>query len=159
MFSRWPRLNTCPSASRPAAERRSASTTSLTKLKSRRCFPSPNIQIGHRIRHRVEMTCLAGEIKKKLAFLDQRRHRGGVAHIGKIDSHSIADVVNIKQVAAVFWNQAVDQGHFCPELNQASGEGGTDKTEPSRDQDVGAGKNVRIPGHRRIVGRGAKDFL
>ena len=65
---------------------------------------SVDIQIGHRIRHRVEMACLAGEIKEKLAFLDQRRHCGSIANIGQIDTHSIADVVNIKKVAAVFGN-------------------------------------------------------
>ena len=118
-----------------------------------------DIQISHRIRHRVEVAGLAGQVKKKLAFLDQRRHCGSVANIGQINSHAIADVVNIKKVAAVFWNQAVDQGHLCAELDQAPGEGGTDKTEPAGDQDVGAGKNVRIPGHGRIVGCGRKDFL
>src|SRR6266550_632417 len=103
--------------------------------------------MGRRLRQRVEMAGLAGEIKKKLALLDQGRHRGGVANVSKIDSHSIADVVNIEKIAAVFRDQAVHQRHLCAELDQVPGEGGTDETKASGNENVGTGKNVRIPGH------------
>ena len=60
---------------------------------------------------------MAREVKKKLAPFDKRRHRSGVANVGKIDSHAIADVVDIKKVPPVFRNQAVDQGHLCTEIH------------------------------------------
>src|SRR6266446_10411659 len=104
------------------------------------------------------MARLAREVKKKLAFLDKRRHSSGIANVGKIDSHAIADVVNVKKIAAVFGNQAVHQGHSCVETDQTPGEGGADKAESARNEHVGTGKNLKIHGHERIVGRGQKDF-
>ena len=59
----------------------------------------------------------------------------------------------------MFRDQTVDQGDLCPELDQTPGQRRSDKTEAPGDEDVGAGKNVRIPGHLRSVGRGPKDFL
>ena len=105
------------------------------------------------------MARLAREVKKKLTPLDKRRHRGGVADIGKIDSHPIANVVDIKKVPAVFRDQTVYQGHLRADLDQAPSQGRADETQPSGDENVGGGKNVRIPRHGRIVGRGTKDFL
>src|SRR5207249_10503471 len=100
------------------------------------------------------MARLARQVKKKLAFLDKRRHRRGVAEIGKIDRHPIANVVDIKKVPAVFRDQTVYEGHLRADLDQAPSEGRTNKAESSGDEDVGTGKNVRIPRHGRIVGRG-----
>ena len=118
-----------------------------------------DIQIGHRIGHGIEMAGLAREIKKEPAALDQRGHRSGIANIGQIDNHAVADVVNVKRVAAVFRNQTVHQGDLCFEVDKASGEGRADETEASGNKDVRAGENLMIPGHRRIVGRLLKDFL
>ena len=118
-----------------------------------------DIEIGHWICHGIEMARLAREIEKKLAFFDKRRHCSGITNIGKIDSHAVADVVNVKKVPAIFRDQTVHQGNLCAELDQTPGQSGADETEPTGDENVGAGKNVRIPRHGRIVGRRPKDFL
>src|SRR5229473_7987202 len=99
------------------------------------------------------MTRLAREVKKKLAFLDKRRHCSGVANIGKIDSHPIANVVDIKKVPAVFRDQTVYEGHLRADLDQAPSQGRADETQPSGDENIRTGKDVRIPSHGEIVGR------
>ena len=102
------------------------------------------------------MTC---EIEKKLPSSDQRRHRGRVANIRKIDSHAVADVVNIEKMTAVFRDEAVDQRHFGAEIDQAAGEGGSDEAQAAGNQNVRPDENVWIPSHQGIVGRMQKDFL
>ena len=64
------------------------------------------------------MARLAREIEKKLAFFDKRRHCSGITNIGKIDSHAVADVVNVKKVPAIFRDQTVHQGNLCAEPDQ-----------------------------------------
>jgi hypothetical protein len=44
--------------------------------------------------------------------------------------------VNIKKIAAVFGNQAVDQGDFRPEMDQAPGEGRADETQSAGNENV-----------------------
>ena len=77
------------------------------------------------------MARLAREIEKKLAFFDKRRHCSGITNIGKIDSHAIPDVVNVKKVPAIFRDQTVHQGNLCAELDQTPGQSGADETEPT----------------------------
>src|SRR6266404_2142003 len=98
------------------------------------------------------MTGLPGEIEEKFALFNERGHHARVTNVRKIDSHLVANVVNVEKISTVFRNQTVDQGDLGAELDQTPGQGGTDKTDPTGDQDVGAGKNVKIPGHGRIVG-------
>src|SRR5437879_3611418 len=105
------------------------------------------------------MTGLTSEIEKKPPFSDERGHCGRIANIGKIDSYAVANVMNIKGVAAVFWNEAVDQRHLRTEIDQAAGEGRPDEAQAAGNQNVRSDENVWIPSHQGIVGRRRKDFL
>jgi len=81
---------------------------------------SVDVQIGQRIGHRIEMTGLAREIEKEVAILNQRSHGRRVTHVGKLDRHLVADVMNIEEVAAVFRNQTVDQCYLGWDTNKPS---------------------------------------
>ena len=118
-----------------------------------------NIQIGQRIYHGIEMTGLTSEIEKKLSFLDERGHGCGVTNIGPIDSHAVANTVNIKEIAAVLRNQAVDQDDPGAQLDQSPRQGRANKAKTPGDKDIGASKNLVGQRHGRIVGRRQKDFL
>src|SRR5256885_4870995 len=98
------------------------------------------------------MTGLPGEIEEKLPVFDKRRHRSRIAYIGKIDSHSVPDVMNIEKITAIFGNQAVHQSDLGPRLHEFACECGTDKSEPPCHEDIGATKNLTVR-HARIVGR------
>jgi hypothetical protein len=76
-----------------------------------------------------------------------------------IDSHALADVVDIERIPAVFRNQTIDQGDLSSDLNEAPSQCRANKAKAAGDKDIGSSKNRVILRHSRIVGRGQKDFL
>src|SRR2546423_9579254 len=104
------------------------------------------------------VTGLSGEIEEKLPIFDKGCHRSRIAHIGKINSDTVSDVMNVEKIAAVFGNKAVDQSDLGPRLHEFACERGTDKSKAPSHEDIGATENLTIR-HARIVGRGSKDFL
>jgi hypothetical protein len=105
------------------------------------------------------MTGLAGEVEKIMTVFDQGRHRGRIAYVSKIDRHPVADVIYIKKVAAIFRDQAVNERDLRLKVDKAPRQGRADEAQPARDENVRPDKNVVVPRHRRILGRGQKDFL
>src|SRR6266404_1540319 len=99
------------------------------------------------------MTGLAGEIEQELAVLDQLRHCSRVAHVRQIDSHAVANVVDVEKIAAIFGNQTINECDLRLETDEASGEGRSDESEPTGDQYVRSSESVGIPRHGGIVGR------
>ena len=118
-----------------------------------------NVQIGQRVGHRIQMTGLAGEIEQNFSSLNQCGHGVRVTHVRQIDNDAVTDISNIKEVAAMFWNQTVNQRYLCPESNQTPSQGRANEPESTRDKNIRAGKNFGIEDHGGIVGRGQKDFL
>src|SRR5690348_5974975 len=100
------------------------------------------------------MTCLAGEIKKKVPVLDQSRHRCSIAHIGKIDSHAVADVMDIEKVTSVFGDEAVDERYLRSETDKPTSQRRPYESETTGNQNVGSGQNVITRRHGGIVGCG-----
>ena len=63
-----------------------------------------------------------------------------VAHVGDIEVYLVPDSLKIRQVAAVFGNEAVDDGHIGSLIHKTSREIGADKPRPSGYQNIGVGK-------------------
>src|SRR5438105_11809592 len=93
------------------------------------------------------MAGLACEIENKIAPFDQRQHRPCISNVGKFDRNTLANVMNIKQVAAELRNQAVHQRDFCAESEETMGERGTDETKTAGDEHIRFGKNVELGRH------------
>ena len=93
------------------------------------------------------MTGLAGEIEKKVASFNQGRHGWRVAHIRKIDSHAIANVMNVKDITAVFGNHAVHQRDFGVKTNETPRKGRANEAEPAGDEHVRSGELFAIKRH------------
>src|SRR5262249_39152503 len=104
------------------------------------------------------MAGLAGEIEKKLAFPNERRDRGRITNIGKIDNHPVADVVDVEKVAAIFRDQAIHESDSCAELDQAPGQGRADESQPSSDKDIGSCKNIEPGGHDELQNDGVLEY-
>jgi hypothetical protein len=117
-----------------------------------------DVQIGERIGHRVEMARLPGEIEKEIPPLHQPRHRVRVANVGDIDRDLVPDIVNVEGVASIFRDQAVDERHPGAQPYEAPRQGGADKPESTRNQDVAAGKDFDTGGHIGVY-RQYREFL
>lgn len=115
--------------------------TGFQDMQLRRCV---DIKIGERICHRVEMTGLSCKIEKESAASNQASHRVRVPNIRNVDTDLVADVADVEEVPSVFGHKAVDEGDLCAERDEAAGKGRSDKSEPTRDQNVLASKMFQV---------------
>ena len=109
-----------------------------------------DVQIGERIRHRIEMASLAREVEEKVVSLDQGGHGVLVAHIRNVQFDAIPDVMDIEKVAAIFRNQAVNQHDFCAQADETPGQRRTDESETAGDEDIRPGENAGVEGHSKL---------
>ena len=95
-----------------------------------------DLEIGHRVVHRIEMAGLAGEVEKIVAAPEQLAHPGRVADIGDLYPHPVGDLGDVETVAAVIRQQAVDQDHPAAQCRELGGQIGADKAEPAGHNDL-----------------------
>ncbi len=109
-----------------------------------------DVQIGERIRHRIEVASLAREVEEKVASLDQGGHGVWVAYIRRVQFDAIPDVVDIEEVAPIFRNQAVNQHDLCAQVDETPGQRGTDESQTACDEDIRPGENTGVEGHSKL---------
>lgn len=93
-------------------------------------------QIGVGVLHGVHVAGLARQIEQDILSLDQMLEAVFVAHIGDVDAHAVGNGGDIEEVATVFRDEAVDEGHLCAQLDQTVGEVGADEAQPASDEDT-----------------------
>ena len=109
-----------------------------------------DVQIGERIRHRIEVASLAREVEEKVASLDQGGHGVWVADIRHVHFDAIPDAMDIEEVAAIFRNQAVNQNDLCAQVDETPRQRGTDESQTARDEDIRPGENTGVEGHSKL---------
>ena len=70
-------------------------------------------------RHRIQMARLRRQIEEEIPAQQKMRQCIPTANIGDIDGYQIPNICDIRQVAAVFRDKAVDQQNFGAECNEA----------------------------------------
>src|SRR4051794_22344731 len=60
-----------------------------------------DLEVRHRIRHRVEVAGLAGEIEKEILVLDEMAQAMSIADVGDVDLDAVANVFDVVTVSAV----------------------------------------------------------
>src|SRR5262249_41301316 len=88
-----------------------------------------DIQVGQRIAHRIQVACLTGKIKKKVALFDQRGHGLCIADVSKLNAHLVAEIMDVEAVATVFRNQTINQRYVCPEGDKLPGQRRANESE------------------------------
>src|SRR5437016_3358499 len=88
-----------------------------------------DIQVGQWIRHRIEVACLTGKIKKEVTLFDQCRHGLRIADVSKLNAHLVADIMDVEEVAAVFRDQTINQRYLGPQGDKLPGERRADEPE------------------------------
>lgn len=79
------------------------------------------------------MAGLASEIEEVILVLNQVSHAVDIPHIGHVDVHLVADSFDIKKIAAILRDQAIDERQVRPETCQAARQIGTNKAQASGD--------------------------
>ena len=79
-----------------------------------------DLQISTGILHRVHVAGLPCQVEQVILPLDQVPHAVLVPHIGDVDLHVVLETGDVEQVAAVFGDQAVHEGHAGTEVHQPS---------------------------------------
>src|SRR5262249_29958127 len=95
---------------------------------------SIDLKIGVRILHGIHVARLTGQIEEVVLSLHQVAHTVFVANVRDVDADTISDVVNIKEIAAVFRNQAVNERDLSAEVDQMPGQIGADEAEAAGDE-------------------------
>lgn len=96
-----------------------------------------DFEVGVGVEHGVEVTGLPGEVEEEVLVLDEVGDCVGISDIGDVDAKvwGVCEVVEVEGVAAVFGNEAVDDGDLGACLEEGACEGGADEAEPARDED------------------------
>src|SRR6266404_1687877 len=82
------------------------------------------------------MTGLPGKVEKIIVIPNQIGHAVRIADIGDVHLQTIFKAVDIEKIAAVFFDQAVNNGYLCVELNQLAGQIRADESEASSNEDL-----------------------
>ena len=85
-----------------------------TGLKKIQLRSAVDVQIRMRIGHRVHMTGLAGKIEEIVDARQQRLQRESIANVGIIDAKLILAFLQVEQITAILWYQAVDDRNPAP---------------------------------------------
>jgi hypothetical protein len=57
-----------------------------------------------------------------------------VSHVGKIDLHLFFHRFDVEQVASVFGDHRIDDGHVSPQVNELDGQIAAYETQAARDE-------------------------
>jgi hypothetical protein len=71
-------------------------------------------------RHRVQMASLGCEVEREIPAFEEVPHNVVTADIGYIDLHPIADIDNIRRIATIFGDHAVDYKDSCAQPEEAA---------------------------------------
>ena len=108
--------------------------------------PAIDFQIRNRIKHRIEVAGLTGQIEEKVFPANERLQTVSISHVGDIDAHLVSEPLDIEEITAVLGDEAVNQGKVRSETGKPSRQVGANKAQSSRDQDFGSFELVL---HRR----------
>ena len=128
-----------------------ARVVAAARLEDRELAAAVDLEIRVGILHAVDVAHLAREIEDHLLVAHQVIHRARLAHVGDVDADAVFDVRDIEQVAAVFWNEGIDDEHARAELDELMRERAADEPEPAGDHHAA----VAIEG--AVVGAAAGD--
>ena len=65
------------------------------------CAAAVDVEIRERIDHRIEMARLPRQIEQIVLIANQLCDRVRIAHVGDVQPHAIADVRDVREIAAV----------------------------------------------------------
>src|ERR1700731_1072316 len=74
------------------------------------------------------MASLGSEVEQEIPTFEEVPHNVATAGIGYIDLHPIADIDNIRRIATIFGDHAVDYKNSRAHAEKAACQRGTDKT-------------------------------
>ena len=97
-----------------------------------------DLQIGQRIRHRIEVACLASEVEEIILSLHQIAHAVGIAHVRDVDLQAVAEWLDVKKIPAIIRDEAVEHRDLRAEMEQLLREIRSDKSKPAGDQNFAA---------------------
>jgi hypothetical protein len=101
-----------------------------------------DLEVRHRVPHRIEMAGLAGEVEEVIFPLHERAEAVGVADVGDVDLEPVADALDVVTIPAVIGQKAIHHGNVGAEGVEAPGEVRADKAEAAGDQDARVGELV-----------------
>src|SRR5690349_19600472 len=77
------------------------------------------------------MARLRRKVEEEISAREQMRQGVSAPDIGDVDRHPIAYLSDIRKIAAIFGDHAVDQQNLRPERNEATGNRRADETQAS----------------------------
>ncbi len=108
-----------------------------------------DFQVGLRIAHAIEVAGLPGEVEKVVLPGHEVVDAVGIAHVGDVDLHPAAQVLDVEGVAAVFGDEAVDQGYVRARRDEPPRKVGADKAQAAGDEHIFALQSGLGNGGRR----------
>ncbi len=95
---------------------------------------------GYGIRERHHVGDLGGEVEDEVLPGHETLHRGGVAHVGRVDLDVVADLADVGRIASVPLDHGVAEGDAGALGKQLAGEVRADEAEAPGDQHALAGE-------------------
>ena len=107
-------------------------------------------EVVFRRRHRIEMAGLRRQVEEKILAVEQMRQGVAAANIGDVDSHPIADIGDIGEIAAIFGDHAVDEQNLGAERDEAPRNRRADEAQTAGDNRPGAGIGAEARGGAHV---------
>ena len=101
-----------------------------------------DLQVRHRIEHRIEVARLPGEVEEVIFSLHQVPQAMAVANIGDVDLDAVANVFDVIKIAAVIRDQTIDDRHLRAKLNETPREIRSDEAQAAGDEHARIGERV-----------------
>ena len=105
-----------------------------------------DLEVGHRVGHRVDVAHLAGEVEEHLLPAHEVLH-AVPAHVGDVDADLVLVAGEVEQVAAVVGQQAVDRGHVRADVRERPAQVRADEAEPAGDEHAAALVELAVVAH------------
>ncbi len=100
--------------------------------------PAIELQVGHRVGHRVQVAGLAGQVEHHLLPRQDAFEQRRVAEVPRLEVQPMRDPLDVVAQPPLIGPQRIDERHHRAQVHQAPGEVGADEAEAARHQHAGA---------------------